>query len=274
MAIDYERLKKIACDIRVDIIKATYHAASGHPGGSLSAADITTVLYFQEMNIDPATPKKDGRDKFVLSKGHASPVLYATLAHRGFFPKEELVTFRKLGSNLQGHPDMKKVPGVEMSTGSLGQGFSTSVGMAMANKLDGKTGRVYVMLGDGELQEGIIWEAAMASAHYKLDNLVAIIDWNGLQIDGKNDEVMTVTPINEKFKSFGFHVIEIDGHNMEQIVNALAEARETKGKPTAIVAKTSKGKGVCFMENNAGWHGKAPNDDEAKNAVTELGGEW
>lgn len=274
MAIDYERLKKIACDIRVDIIKATYHAASGHPGGSLSAADIMTVLYFQEMNIDPANPKKEGRDKFVLSKGHASPVLYATLAHRGFFPTEELVTFRKLGSKLQGHPDMKKVPGVEMSTGSLGQGFSASVGMAMANKLDQSSARVYALLGDGELQEGIIWEAAMASAHYKLDNLVAIIDWNGLQIDGKNDEVMTVTPIDEKFKSFGFHVIQIDGHNMEQIVNALAEARETKGKPTAIVAKTSKGKGVCFMENNAGWHGKAPNDDEAKNAVTELGGEW
>ena len=274
MAIDYERFKKIACDIRVDIIKATYHAASGHPGGSLSAADIMTILYFHEMNIDPANPKKEGRDKFVLSKGHASPVLYATLAHRGFFPKEELVTFRKLGSNLQGHPDMKKVPGVEMSTGSLGQGFSASVGMALANKLDQTPARVYALLGDGELQEGIIWEAAMAAAHYKLDNLVAIIDWNGLQIDGKNDEVMTVTPIDEKFKSFGFHVIEIDGHNMEEIVNALAEARETKGKPTAIIAKTSKGKGVCFMENNAGWHGKAPNDDEAKNAVTELGGEW
>jgi len=274
MAIDYEKLKKIACDIRVDIIKATYHAASGHPGGSLSAADIMTILYFHEMNIDPANPKKEGRDKFVLSKGHASPVLYATLAHRGFFPKEELVTFRKLGSNLQGHPDMKKVRGVEMSTGSLGQGFSASIGMALANKLDQTPARVYAMLGDGELQEGIIWEAAMAAAHYKLDNLVAIIDWNGLQIDGKNDEVMTVTPIDDKFRSFGFHVIEIDGHNMEEIVNALAEARETKGKPTAIVAKTSKGKGVCFMENNAGWHGKAPNDDEAKNAVTELGGEW
>ncbi len=274
MAIDYERLKKIACDIRVDIIKATYHAASGHPGGSLSAADIMTVLYYHEMNIDPADPKKEGRDKFILSKGHASPVLYSTLAHRGFFPKEELVTFRKLGSNLQGHPDMKKVPGVEMSTGSLGQGFSASIGMALANKLDQTPARVYAMLGDGELQEGIIWEAAMAAAHYKLDNLVAIIDWNGLQIDGKNDEVMTVTPIDEKFKSFGFHVIVIDGHSMVEIVSALAEARETKGKPTAIVAKTSKGKGVCFMENVAGWHGKAPNDDEAKNAVTELGGEW
>jgi transketolase len=265
MAIDYERLKKIACDIRVDIIKETYHAGSGHPGGSLSAADIMTVLYFQEMNIDPANPKMEG---------HATPVLYATLAHRGFFPKEDLNTFRKLGSKLQGHPDMKKVPGVEMSTGSLGQGFSAAVGMAMANKLDQSPARVYALLGDGELQEGIIWEAAMASAHYKLDNLTAIVDWNGLQIDGKNDEVMTVTPIDEKFKSFGFHVINIDGHDMEDIVKALAEARETKGKPTAIIAKTSKGKGVCFMENNAGWHGKAPNDDEAKNAVTELGGEW
>jgi len=274
MAIDYEKLKKIACDIRVDIIKETYHAGSGHPGGSLSAADILTVLYFHEMNIDPANPKKENRDKFVLSKGHATPVLYATLAHRGFFATEELVTFRKLGSRLQGHPDMKKVPGVEMSTGSLGQGFSASVGMAIANKLGQKSARVYALLGDGELQEGIIWEAAMAAAHYKLDNLVAIIDWNGLQIDGKNDDVMKVTPIDEKFKSFGFHVINIDGHNMEEIVNALEEARSTKGKPTAIVAKTSKGKGVCFMENNAGWHGKAPNEDEAKNAVTELGGEW
>lgn len=274
MAIDYEKLKKIACDIRVDIIKETYHAGSGHPGGSLSAADILTILYFHEMNIDPANPKKENRDKFILSKGHATPVLYATLAHRGFFPTEELATFRKLGSKLQGHPDMKKVPGVEMSTGSLGQGFSAAVGMAMAGKLDNSPARVYALLGDGELQEGIVWEAAMASAHYKLDNLTAIIDWNGLQIDGKNDEVMKVTPIDEKFRSFGFHVINIDGHNMEEIVAALAEARETKGKPTAIVAKTSKGKGVCFMENNAGWHGKAPNDDEAQKAVAELGGEW
>ncbi|MDD4565317.1 MAG: transketolase [Eubacteriales bacterium] len=274
MSIDFEKLKKIACDVRIDIIKETYHAGSGHPGGSLSAADILTVLYFHEMNIDPNDPKMEGRDKFVLSKGHATPVLYATLAHRGFFSNEELITFRKLGSMLQGHPDMKKVPGVEMSTGSLGQGFSSSVGMAMANKLNQSPARIYALLGDGELQEGIIWEAAMASAHYKLDNLTAIIDWNGLQIDGKNDEVMTVTPIDEKFKSFGFHVINIDGHNMKEIVNALMEARETKGKPTAIIAKTSKGKGVCFMEDNAGWHGKAPNDEEAKSAVTELGGEW
>lgn len=274
MTIDYERLKKIACDIRIDIIKETYYAGSGHPGGSLSAADILTVLYFHEMNIKPDEPKMEDRDKFILSKGHATPVLYATLAHRGFFPKEELITFRKLGSMLQGHPDMRKVPGVEMSTGSLGQGFSSSVGMAMANKLNQSPARVYALLGDGELQEGIIWEAALASAHYKLDNLTAIIDWNGLQIDGKNDEVIKVAPIDEKFKSFGFHVINIDGHNMEEIVNALMEARESKGKPTAIIAKTTKGKGVCFMEDNPGWHGKAPNDEEAKSAVTELGGEW
>jgi transketolase len=201
-------------------------------------------------------------------------VLYATLAHKGFFPKEELATFRKLGSKLQGHPDMKKVPGVEMSTGSLGQGFSVSVGMALADKLDQRPARIYALLGDGELQEGLVWEAAMAAAHYKLDNLTIFVDWNGLQIDGNNDDVMTVTPVDEKFKSFGFHVIRIDGHNMEEIVAALAQARETKGKPTAIVAKTSKGKGVSFMENNAGWHGKAPNEEEAKKAVAELGGEW
>lgn len=274
MTIDYERLKKVANDIRIDIIKETFYAASGHPGGSLSAADILTVLYFHEMNIDPADPKKADRDKFVLSKGHASPVLYATLAHRGFFPKEELVTFRKMGSKLQGHPDMKKVPGVEMSTGSLGQGFSASVGMAIAGKLDKNPGRVFALLGDGELQEGIVWEAAMAAAHYKLDNLTAIVDWNGLQIDGKNDEVMTVAPVDEKFKSFGFHVTSIDGHSLEQIEAALTEARGTKGKPTVIVAKTIKGKGVSFMENNYGWHGKAPNEEEAKKAVAELGGEW
>lgn len=274
MATDYERLKKIANDIRIDIIKQTFHAASGHPGGSLSAADILTVLYFQEMNIDPAEPKKEDRDKFVLSKGHASPVLYAALAHRGFFPKEELTGFRRLGSILQGHPDTKKVPGVEMSTGSLGQGFSASVGMALANKIDGKPGRVYALLGDGELQEGIVWEAAMAAAHYKLDNLAIFVDWNGLQIDGKNDDVMTVTPVDGKFESFGFHVIRIDGHSFKEIGDALAEARSTKGKPTAIIAKTVKGKGVSFMEDNYGWHGKAPNEEEARKAVAELGGEW
>ena len=274
MNIDYQKLEKVARDIRVDIIKQTFHANSGHPGGSLSAADIMTVLYFHEMNVDPAEPKKYGRDKFVLSKGHASPVLYATLAHRGFFPTEELTGFRRFGSILQGHPDMKKVPGVEMSTGSLGQGFSASVGMAMANKLDKNPGRVYALLGDGELQEGIIWEAAMAAAHYKLDNLVAIVDWNGLQIDGKNEDVITVSPVDEKFKSFGFHVIHVDGHSMKEIAEALAEARKQEGKPTMIVAKTLKGKGVSYMEGKAGWHGKAPNEEEAKQAVEELGGEW
>jgi len=271
---DYKKLAKIANDIRIDIIKQTYYAGSGHPGGSLSAADIMAVLYFQEMNIDPSNPKKEDRDKFVLSKGHASPLLYATLAHRGFFPKEELTRFRKLGSMLQGHPDAKKVPGVEMSTGSLGQGFSASVGMAMAGKLDGKPGRVYALLGDGELQEGIVWEAAMAAAHYKLDNLAIFVDWNGLQIDGKNDEVMRVAPVDAKFESFGFHVIRIDGHSFKEIEDALAEARRTKGKPTAIIARTIKGKGVSFMEDNYGWHGKAPSEEEARKAVAELGGEW
>lgn len=274
MTIDYEKFEKIASDIRVDIIKEVFSASSGHPGGSLSAVEILTVLYFHEMNIDPADPKKENRDRFILSKGHASPVLYATLAHRGYFPTEELVNFRKLGSRLQGHPDMKKVPGVEMSTGSLGQGFSASVGMALANKLDGSSARVYALLGDGELQEGIIWEAAMSAAHYKLDNLTAFVDWNGLQIDGKNDDVMKVSPIDEKFKSFGFHVILIDGHSFKEIEDALAKTREIKGQPTVIIAKTVKGKGVSFMENNAGWHGKAPSEEEAKKAVAELGGEW
>ncbi|MGI6731502.1 MAG: transketolase [Anaerovoracaceae bacterium] len=273
MTIDYGKLEKTANDIRVNIIKQTYNAGSGHPGGSLSAADILTMLYFHEMNIDPENCKKPDRDKFVLSKGHAAPVLYATLAEKGFFPKEDLITLRKLGSPLQGHPDKNKVPGVEMSTGSLGQGFSASVGMAIASKLDGG-GRVYALLGDGELQEGIVWEAAMSAAHYKLDNLVAIVDWNGLQIDGKNEEVMSVTPIDEKFESFGFHVIKIDGHCLNQIGKAFAEARTVKGKPTVIIAKTSKGKGVSFMEDVAGWHGKAPNEEQAKECIRELGGEW
>lgn len=274
MAIDYEKLERITKEIRVDIIRETYFAGSGHPGGSLSAADIMAVLYFNEMNIDPKEPLKPERDKFVLSKGHAAPVLYAALAEKGFIPKEELVTLRKIGSRLQGHPDMKKVPGVEMSTGSLGQGFSVAVGMALANKIDSNKSRVYTLLGDGELQEGIVWEAAMSAAHYKLDNLVAIVDWNGLQIDGKNEEVMTVTPIDEKFHSFGFNVILIDGHSLTEIVEALEQARESKGKPTVIVAKTAKGKGVSFMEHNAGWHGKAPNEDEARKAIAEMGGEW
>jgi len=270
----FKKLEDISNNIRISIIKAVHAAGSGHPGGSLSASDILTTLFFHEMKIDPKNPKMENRDRFILSKGHAAPVLYSTLAEKGFFPKEELLTLRKLNSNIQGHPDMQKVVGVEMSTGSLGQGFSVAGGVAMANKMDDKSGRVYVLLGDGELQEGLVWEAAMSSAHYNLDNLVAIVDWNGLQIDGKNDDVMTVKPIDKKFESFGWNVISIDGHDIGQIMDALAQAREFKGKPTAIIAKTIKGKGVSFMEDVAGWHGKAPNDEEAKLAVKELGGLW
>lgn len=271
---DKSYFEDMASRIRVDVIKAIYHAGSGHPGGSLSAADILTALYFKEMNIDPKNPKMEDRDKFILSKGHAGPVQYAALAERGYYPVEDMMSLRKLGSHFQGHPNMHKVPGIEMSTGSLGQGFSVSVGMAMANKLDKKKGRVYTLLGDGELQEGIVWEAAMAAAHYKLDNMVAIIDWNGLQIDGNNDDVMTVRPIDGKFAAFGWNVEIIDGHDFDQIFAAFENARICKGKPTAIIAKTHKGKGVSFMEDNAGWHGKAPSEEEAKLAVTELGGEW
>ena len=271
---DFKEYEEIASRIRVDIIKSVHMAGSGHPGGSLSAADIVTALYFKEMHIDPENPGMKGRDKFVLSKGHAAPVQYAALAERGYFPKEELLTLRKLGSRLQGHPNRDKVPGIEMSTGSLGQGFSVCVGMALAAKMDQDPGRIYVLLGDGELQEGLVWEAAMAAGHYKLDNLCAIVDWNGLQIDGKNDAVMTVRPVDEKFKAFGFHVVTIDGHAFGEIFAALDEARACKGKPTAIIAKTHKGRGVSFMEDNAGWHGKAPNEEEARKAVEELGGEW
>lgn len=270
----YPELKEIAQNIRIDIIRAIHAAGSGHPGGSLSAADIVTALYFREMNIDSKNPKMLTRDKFILSKGHAGPVQYAALAEKGFFPKEDLLTLRKMGSKLQGHPDMKKVPGIEMSTGSLGQGFSVSVGMALANRMDSNEGRIYVLLGDGELQEGIVWEAAMSAAHYGLDNLTAILDWNGLQIDGKNEDVMTVSPVDEKFKSFGWNVLYIDGHNFDEIVEAFNKARNTEGQPTIIIAKTIKGKGVSFMEDNPGWHGKAPSDEEAKKAVEELGGEW
>ena len=270
---DYKKYEDVASKIRIDIIKAIHMAGSGHPGGSLSAADIVTALYFKEMNIDPKNPNMEGRDKFILSKGHAGPVQYAALGERGFFPVEEMMSLRKLGSNFQGHPNRDKVPGIEMSTGSLGQGFSVSVGMALANKLDNSKGRIYTLIGDGELQEGLIWEAAMAAAHYKLDNLCAIIDWNGLQIDGKNDDVVTVKPIDDKFKAFGFNVIEIDGHNFEEIFKAFDEARARKGKPTAIIAKTHKGMGVSFMYDNAGWHGKAPNEEETKQAIEELGGE-
>lgn len=263
-----------ANDIRIDIIKEVYSAGSGHPGGSLSAADILSVLYFDEMNINPQEPKMKGRDRFVLSKGHAAPVLYAALAERGFFDKKKLTTLRKLGSDLQGHPSMHKLPGVEMSTGSLGQGFSASIGMALAEKLDKSDARVYTLLGDGELQEGIVWEAAMAASHYKLDNLCVIIDNNGLQIDGNNCDVMGVEPIEDKFKSFGFHTLMIDGHCEEEIKEAFKQARNTSGKPTAIIAKTIKGKGASIMEGVAGWHGKAPDEEQAKTCMDDLGGEW
>ncbi|MBR6584238.1 MAG: transketolase [Firmicutes bacterium] len=271
---DYKQYEEIASRVRVDIVKAVHKAGSGHPGGSLSAADIVTALYFKEMNIDPENPRMEGRDKFILSKGHAGPVQYAALAERGYFPVEDFMTLRKLGSKFQGHPNRDKVPGIEMSTGSLGQGFGVAAGMAMAGKLDKSEGRIYVLLGDGELQEGLIWEAAMAAGHYGLDNLCAIVDWNGLQIDGNNDDVMTVKPIDEKFAAFGFNVLVIDGHNFEEIFAAFDAARECKGKPTVIIAKTHKGRGVSFMEDNAGWHGKAPSEEEARQAVAELGGEW
>lgn len=271
---DYTQFEKTAANIRTGIIKAIHSAGSGHPGGSLSAADIVTALYFKEMNIEPKEPKMEGRDKFILSKGHAGPVQYAALAERGYFPKEDILQLRKLGSSFQGHPNMHKVPGIEMSTGSLGQGFSVAAGMAMAGKLDQDPARIYVLLGDGEIQEGLIWETAMSAAHYKLDNLVGILDWNGLQIDGKNEDVMTVAPVDEKFKSFGWNVVNIDGHDFEQIFDAFDKARACKGKPTMIIAKTHKGRGVSFMEDEAGWHGKAPNDEQMKQAVEELGGEW
>ena len=274
MAINLEMLQEKAKDIRIDIIRQVHAAGSGHPGGSLSAADIITYLFFAEMNIDPSNPDMAGRDRFVLSKGHAAPALYAALAERGYFPKEKLLTLRKLGSILQGHPDKKKVPGVDMSTGSLGQGISAAVGMALADKIDATGARVYAILGDGELQEGMVWEAAMAAAHYGLGGLTAFVDNNGLQIDGKNDDVMNISPVADKFASFGWHVLTIDGHDFEQIADALKEARKVTDKPSAIIARTIKGKGVSFMEDQAGWHGKAPNDDQAKQAVEELGGEW
>ncbi len=264
------KYKKIATEIRKDILKAIQSAGSGHPGGSLSGVEIATALYFGEMNIDPQNPKMPNRDKFILSKGHAAPLQYATLAKRGYFDIEDVMTLRKMGSNFQGHPNMDKVPGIEMSTGSLGQGFSVAVGMAIANKIDKSAGRVYALLGDGELQEGLIWEAAMSAAHQKLDNLVAIVDWNGLQIDGKNEDVTNVKPIDDKFVSFGFNVLIIDGHDFDSIFEALETARNTKDRPTAIIAKTSKGKGVSFMCDNPGWHGKAPSDEELKIALAEL----
>jgi len=271
---DLKAIKDAAKNIRIGAIKAIHAAGSGHPGGALSAADIIAVLYFGVMNIDPKNPGEENRDKFVLSKGHAAPALYAALAEKGFFKREELLGLRKIGGKLQGHPDCNKIPGVEMSTGSLGQGFSAAVGMALSGKLDKSRGRIYALLGDGELQEGIVWEAAMSAAHYKLDNLTAVIDNNGLQIDGNIDDVIAVKPIDEKFKAFGWNVIEVDGHDLKLIADAFDPAKNVKDKPTAIIAKTYKGKGVSFMEDNAGWHGKAPNEEEAKQAVSELGGEW
>lgn len=272
MTRDFNKLKEVATTIRKDIVTMLTESASGHPGGSLSAADIVTALYFGEMNIDPKNPKMENRDRFVLSKGHAAPVLYAALAEKGYFPKEELMTLRKINSNLQGHPNMNDTPGVDMSTGSLGQGLSVANGMALAGKLDGKSYRVYAYLGDGELQEGQVWEAAMTSAHYKLDNLTAFVDYNGLQIDGDTEKVMNVNPIADKFEAFGWNVISIDGHSFEEIFKAIDEAKNVKGKPTMIVAKTVKGKGVSFMENQAGWHGSAPSKEQCEAALKELGG--
>lgn len=268
-----EELRQITKTIRKDIITMLTESASGHPGGSLSAADILTTLYFKEMNVDPENPRKEDRDRFVLSKGHAAPVIYSVLARKGFFPVEELKGLRKLGSMLQGHPNMNDVPGVDMSTGSLGQGISAAVGMALAGKLDNKEYRVYTILGDGELEEGQVWEAAMSAAHYKLDNLTAFIDYNGLQIDGDIEKVMNPAPIDEKFLAFGWNVINIDGHDIEAIINAIDAARNTKGKPTVIVCKTVKGKGVSFMENEAGWHGTAPSKEQCEQALSEIGGE-
>ncbi|MDK9710871.1 transketolase [Acidaminobacter sp.] len=265
-------LETTARQIRRDIIEMTHAAKSGHPGGSLSAVEILTTLYFDEMKIDPAEPKLADRDLFVLSKGHAAPVLYAALARRGYFNPEELITLRQLGSKLQGHPDMKNIPGVEMSTGSLGQGFSTAVGMALSTRVTGSKSRVYALLGDGELNEGLIWEAAMAGAHYKLSNLVAILDFNGLQIDGTNDEVMAVSPVDQKFKSFGWNVLTADGHDFDDLKRVFAEAKTCGNAPTVILAKTVKGKGVSFMENQVGWHGKAPSAEERARAIEELGG--
>lgn len=265
-----QELKETAVEIRKGIVTAVHSAASGHPGGSLSAADIFTYLYFEEMNIDPKDPKKEDRDRLVLSKGHVAPGLYATLAQRGYFPKEDLKTLRHTGSYLQGHPDMKHIPGVDMSSGSLGQGLSAAVGMALAAKMSGKEYRTYCLCGDGEIQEGQIWEAAMFAGHRKLDNLLVIVDNNNLQIDGTVEDVCSPYPIDKKFEAFNFHVINIDGNDFDQIDAAFKEAKATKGMPTAIIAHTVKGKGVSFMENNVGWHGKAPNDEEYAIAMEEL----
>ncbi|HIY19176.1 MAG TPA: transketolase [Candidatus Blautia avistercoris] len=264
-------LQKTANEVRKSIVTSVHAAKAGHPGGSLSAADVFTYLYFEEMNIDPKDPKKEDRDRFVLSKGHTAPGLYSVLAERGYFPKEDLMGLRKLGCYLQGHPDMKHIPGVDMSSGSLGQGISAAVGMAISAKLSNKDYRVYTLLGDGEIQEGQVWEASMLAGHRNLDNLVVIVDNNGLQIDGKIEDVCSPYPIDKKFEAFNFHVINVaDGNDMDQLKAAFDEAKATKGMPTAIIMKTVKGKGVSFMENQAGWHGKAPNDEEYAIAMADL----
>ena len=265
-----KQLQIMACKVRMGIISSTHAAKCGHPGGSLSAADMFTYLYFAELNVDPRNPKWEDRDRFVLSKGHCAPGLYAALAHRGFFPVEDLLTLRKVGSYLQGHPNLNRVPGVDMSTGSLGQGISCACGMALAARVQGKALRVYTLLGDGEIQEGEVWEACMFASHYKLDNLCVIIDNNGLQIDGNVEKVMSPYPIDAKLEAFGFHVRTIDGHDFDAIAAALDEAKTVKGKPSAIILKTVKGKGVSFMENVAGWHGVAPNDEQYEQAMAEL----
>ncbi|MGF6906284.1 transketolase [Fusobacterium sp. PH5-44] len=267
---DIKILEEKAKSIRKSIIEMTYEARSGHPGGSLSIVEILTTLYFDEMNIDPNTPQKENRDRLVLSKGHSAPALYATLAERGYFPKSELTSLRKFGSPLQGHPDMRKLPGVEMSTGSLGQGLSVADGMALAAKLDNVDNRIYVVLGDGEVQEGQVWEAAMSAAHYKLDNVCVFLDHNNLQIDGNVCDIMGVEPLDKKWIAFGWHVIQINGHDYNEIFSALKDARSVKGKPTIIIAKTTKGKGVSFMENVCNFHGVAPNKEEMEKALEEL----
>jgi len=265
-----KELQKLACKVRMGVVESTHAAKAGHPGGSLSAADLFTYLYFEELNIDPAQPKKEDRDRFVLSKGHTAPGLYSVLANRGFFPVEDLKTLRQVGSYLQGHPNMNTVPGVDMSTGSLGQGVSAAAGMALAARYQGKTCRVYTLLGDGEIEEGEVWEALMFAAHYNLDNLCVVVDNNGLQIDGPISEVMSPYPIVDKLRAFGLETVEIDGHDFDAMEKAFAQAKQTKGCPFAIVMKTTKGKGVSYMENQAGWHGKAPNDEEYAKAMDEL----
>ena len=268
-----KELQIAACKVRAGIIEGTHAAKAGHPGGSLSSADLFAYLYFKELNVDPSHPKKWDRDRFVLSKGHCAPGLYAALALRGFFPWEDLKTLRHIGSYLQGHPDMKSIPGVDMSTGSLGQGISAACGMALAAKKQGNPCRVYALLGDGEIQEGQVWEAMMFAAHYELDNLCAVIDNNGLQIDGPVDQVMSPYPILDKLRAFGWEAVEIDGHDFDALEGAFGQARSVKGRPFAIVMRTTKGKGVSFMEDQAGWHGKAPNDEQAGTALRELRGE-